>query len=258
LHLPTRLIDTQSIGSSSGIRLVSTHNLDFNLNPVYCTLSHCWGKRTSNSSELAQEILLDALPQTFRDAVYMSRHLGVRYLWIDSLCVIQDSLEDWRKESVTMHQIYSGAVFNIAATHATSSVEGLFSRRIPRHRESPVHASWSKVAATYGEREVRPGVYTVKEDRYGDYAIQDLIDRSPLNSRAWVYQERLLSKKTLHFTASEVFFECKVGIFSEYAPDRSWPHDSEGRAQLQHAMALPEICDGTCVDHSSPAQKKLH
>lgn len=70
-----------------------------------------------------------SVPKTYRDAVAVAQKLHVRYLWIDSLCIIQDDLDDWRTESLLMDQVYKNALFNIAATAASDSREGLFYSR---------------------------------------------------------------------------------------------------------------------------------
>ncbi|PMD26175.1 heterokaryon incompatibility [Hyaloscypha hepaticicola] len=96
------------------------------------TLSHRWGDATfikllkKNADELKVGILIDHLPQTFRDAVEVTRKFNIHYLWIDSLCIIQDSIDDWNKEALQMSQVYQHAICNIAATGAVDSAKGLF------------------------------------------------------------------------------------------------------------------------------------
>ncbi|KAH8654616.1 heterokaryon incompatibility, partial [Tricladium varicosporioides] len=87
----------------------------------YLTLSHCWGGgnnfklQAGNLKHLKSEIPLDQLPRTFRDAMVITKVLGYRYLWIDSLCIIQDSEEDWAQEAGRMAQVYGNAILNLAA-----------------------------------------------------------------------------------------------------------------------------------------------
>ena len=103
----------------------------------YATLSHCWGPdlRTiprllhMNLPDRLQEIMLDTLPRTFTDAVVCVYRLGIRYLWIDCLCIIQDSKEDWLQQSAIMAEIYSNALVNFAATASSSCDGGLFRSR---------------------------------------------------------------------------------------------------------------------------------
>jgi hypothetical protein len=112
---------------------------DSSLKSPYITLSHCWGnpklqiKRLSNANISQFTNLIDdaELPKTFQDAIAIARRLGVRFLWIDSLCIIQDSVEDWVKESSNMGNVYKNSLCNIAATAAPDGRTGCFLQRNP-------------------------------------------------------------------------------------------------------------------------------
>ena len=125
-QLPTRLIDV----GSTPIRLVLTST--FTTKPRYATISHCW--EIHNFLKLQEDSLEhfliaipeDKLTKTFRDAIYITRSLGLQYLWIDSLCIIQLSALDWRRESALMSFVYGGSTINIAATGATDGTIGCF------------------------------------------------------------------------------------------------------------------------------------
>lgn len=130
---PTRLIDVGNGQEKSlQIRLVITKEL--RTEPEYLTLSHCWGNAEimklflGNIDGFKCHIPFDRLPQTFQDAIKITRQLGHRYIWIDSLCIIQDSKEqsDWRAESKIMGDIYEKSVCTIAALTGRSSSEGCF------------------------------------------------------------------------------------------------------------------------------------
>jgi hypothetical protein len=127
----------------------------------YLTLSHCWGLdnlksqehgnvdpaardqvqevasfvmpmlKVDNLQQMREEIPFDTLSRTFQEAIFITRRLGFRYLWIDSLCIIQGNAEDWAKESVMMSSVYSGSRLNIAATSARNGTEGCFRDRRP-------------------------------------------------------------------------------------------------------------------------------
>ncbi|ORY19521.1 heterokaryon incompatibility protein-domain-containing protein, partial [Clohesyomyces aquaticus] len=124
-YFPTRLLDLgQQLLSSEPPKLVETKNgigTEF-CSPAYATLSHCWGNSQplrllmQNKLQHLQGIPLSALPRVFSEAMTVCRNLGIRYLWIDSLCICQDSEEDWAQESALMGAIYSHAILNIAAT----------------------------------------------------------------------------------------------------------------------------------------------
>ncbi|RAQ80318.1 hypothetical protein COH21_013023, partial [Aspergillus flavus] len=110
--LPTRLIDVGSEASGDLVKLV-----EFNgeTRGHYVTLSYCWGGDStsattrSNVASMKEGICLRDLPQTFQDARLMTRALDVQYLWIDRLCIYQDDVEDWERESSNMGSIYANA-----------------------------------------------------------------------------------------------------------------------------------------------------
>ena len=135
-YYPTRLIDLRANSLSCELRLHFTSNGP--IKEPYMTLSHCWGKArilqlTSLTHErLQQGFALAELPPTFQDAIMVTRALGVNFLWIDALCIIQDSLEDWQHEATTMSQVYSNSMCNISALNAHDSTGGLF-----LYRENP-------------------------------------------------------------------------------------------------------------------------
>ncbi|KAF2792569.1 HET-domain-containing protein, partial [Melanomma pulvis-pyrius CBS 109.77] len=101
----------------------------------YATLSHCWGsskvlRLTSTSFQRLKEgIEISELAQTFQDAIFTARSLGIRLLWLDSLCIFQDSYEDWQKEAALMSHVYRNAVLNIAASVAADSNASCFPKR---------------------------------------------------------------------------------------------------------------------------------
>ncbi|KAK4106598.1 HET-domain-containing protein, partial [Parathielavia hyrcaniae] len=100
----------------------------------YVTLSHCWGRasevfklETRNREELLEQV--PVLPQTFEDAIVAAQRLGARYIWIDSLCIIQDDAQDWEKESSSVADVYRNAMCNIAASASHDSNGGLYRDR---------------------------------------------------------------------------------------------------------------------------------
>jgi Heterokaryon incompatibility protein (HET) len=134
------------------------------------TLSHCWGTEghlTTSTETLAERkagIRIPDLPPTFRDAVQITRHLGIKYLWIDSLCILQDNISDWEKESALMGSIYSTSYLNIVATHSGDSRGGCFSKRWVPLESSIVEDIPSKLSMNYYEiagniPSEKPGIY---------------------------------------------------------------------------------------------------
>lgn len=175
---------------------------------AYIALSYCWGlsmptggTTTKSSIEMhLQGISMSSLPLTIQDAVAATRRLGVRYMWIDALCILQDSREDWELESAAMSDIYSHAFCTIAAA-ATKHCEGGMLLRADRRRFS---------------------VVTLADNLFikaSTIPHQDLKDSNPLSTRAWALQERELSPRVLWFTAHELLFECHAMWGSEEYPD---------------------------------------
>ena len=96
-----------------------------------------------NLTRRIESINMTDIPKTFQDAVLITRKLGYRYLWIDSLCIIQDSASDWQIESVKMADIYFNAVVNISADASPRSDSGIFatSNHVrPRFKQLPIQS----------------------------------------------------------------------------------------------------------------------
>ncbi|XP_014554914.1 hypothetical protein COCVIDRAFT_82223, partial [Bipolaris victoriae FI3] len=115
--LPTRVIDVGG-KDSSRVRLVVSHGRF----DRYIALSHCWGLREPITTtkdnfdrHVKEGIEIDDLPQTFRDAVEVVRALGFQYLWIDSLCIVQQDCEDWQREAAQMPEVYANAAVTITS-----------------------------------------------------------------------------------------------------------------------------------------------
>jgi hypothetical protein len=188
-HLPYRVLDVINFDPQGGIRLYETSSEPAD----YICLSHCWGQSrpqritTSKSlNENKNRIPLDELEKTFQDAIMVTRKLHIRYLWIDSFCILQDDVADWQKESSLMANIYGGAVLTIAASKSGSSAGGCFSQLDPNFQEQ-LSIDYSGVSYP---------VYVRKHlaTRNHDDAWHSTINRheSPLFDRAWCFQERIL------------------------------------------------------------------
>jgi hypothetical protein len=208
-YIPSRLLD---LNDSPGIKLVETRGMSFE--DSYATLSHCWGGVVpvrlleGNIIEFKTGIPIGRLPKTFVHAIEVARRLKFRYLWIDSLCIIQDSEIDWRQESMLMAEVYSNALLNIAATASRNGNGGLFPS-ILSHCDAD--AWWAE------DRRISTQFTTWATYENGF----DLINSAPLNRRAWVLQERLLSPRVLHFAQSQMFWECEEILSSQVYPDKS-------------------------------------
>lgn len=186
--------------------------------PVYWTLSHRWGNtyempRLLEDTELRlrKGVRLDELPPinktwpAFRDAALLVKRLGYRYIWIDSLCIFQDSASEWQREAGTMINIYRHSHCNISAGSASynPAKNGLFRRRKLR------------------ERLLYPTVVNLGAQPYWVWHIPDWekdVESIPLNRRGWVVQERFLTTRTIHFAKSQIFWECLEGTDYESKP----------------------------------------
>ncbi|KAF1833342.1 HET-domain-containing protein [Decorospora gaudefroyi] len=212
ISAPRRLLDVGK--SSSPVRLIDTQGKKFQ----YAALSHCWGSSPlfmttkSNWAKLAANISFDALPPLFQDAIIITRQLGLRYIWIDSLCIIQDSLRDWELESSKMGSIYQNSYITISATNSgDSSARCLLERRKPV--KIPYENTTGKEFALRARKILN---HHPSHATHGGPAKPI----GPLTSRAWALQEHVLSTRILHYTATELLFECKTSYRCECMPER--------------------------------------
>ncbi|KAK3347057.1 heterokaryon incompatibility protein-domain-containing protein [Lasiosphaeria hispida] len=171
----------------------------------YLVLSHCWGGPTEeekkrfcttreNYASRLRGFSYDELPKTFQDAVQVTRALHKQYLWIDTLCIIQGSDGDWESEAKTMADIFACAYCTIAASSARGWGEGFL-----RPQSDTLDIG---VQCT-------PGTPNCTCDFERD------VDEGPLMRRAWVLQERVLSRRIIHFTAAHTYYECGDGVQCE-------------------------------------------
>ena len=183
----------------------------------YVALSHCWGGsetlKTTLGTYVARKnrISLSTVPKTFRDAIEVTRSLGIRYLWIDSLCIIQDSPVDWAQESNNMGSIYRNAVITIAAVDSPDSDSGMLPARGTSDTYSPCLIGES-VFSRGSEEETSARLYAEMPDSVHFGGHEENIDsyrrRGHLDGRGWALQEEVLSRRTLAFTEVGMFWEC--------------------------------------------------
>ncbi len=212
----------------------------------YLSFSHCWGPPPNPSAPMGgrggsvltdtnlatwREMLpVDDLPPAFQHAVKICACLGFDHIWIDSLCILQDSAKDWEVQSAAMADVYKFAWLNIAALSTASDFEGFINdARDPR----VVFGFRAPFASILGRSEGatssrgRACVLLQGEAMLLWRYQSDLPGASswsaPLFERAWVYQERSLARRMLAFTTHGVFFDCDEGGHGEH-PD--WPGGS--------------------------------
>lgn len=199
--LPTRLIDVSAFQDTLQPRLqVNRGQLG-----QYVTLSHCWGtgdRLTLTKDRLSafkDAIPFSQLPKTFQDAIHLTALLGVRYIWIDALCILQDDKEDWRKESALMGSIFENALFSLSALSAEDSHAGILQQRTTLEARTEIDGT-------------RLGVRTRLP------SLSEALTTSKLESRAWCFQERLLARAILHVGPEQLYWECSSRTFVESRP----------------------------------------
>lgn len=202
--LPTRLVKVDS-DQCHVVQLVS---LTF---PVsFLALTYCWGnsqqaKTTkANLTDRKRQIIVSTLAKTLQDALWMTRALGFEYIWIDSLCIVQDDEKDWELESSKMVDIYSGASLVLAATSASDCAEGFLHTR-PR----PLVIIPKDPAAKCPIVHARRSIIHAKDNG------QLFMEKYPLYRRAWCMQERELARRVVHFLADEIIWNCRMATDCE-------------------------------------------
>ena len=165
------------------------------------TLSYRWGKfrpliTTRANFRQFYKGINETLPVSFEDAIHITRHLGVDFLWIDSLCIVQDDEADWLEEASKMGSIFANSYCTIAATEGKDNSHGILKTDTGMPR---VKVLLGNTPGSYGYLGFRPDPF------------QD-IDLAGLNERGWVLQERLLSPRIVHFTKFRMYWECRLSI----------------------------------------------
>jgi hypothetical protein len=157
---------------------------------------------TLNLMLMMETINIRKLPKTFQQALRITQELREKYLWIDSLCIIQDCPEDWKRDSADMGQVYSNSYLNISATATKDGSEGLFFNIQPER-------AW-QVSVQFG----KDLYYAIRPDFWHTEVVN-----SPLNRRAWECQERMLSPRNLQFGLNQIFWECSQDAACETFPE---------------------------------------
>ncbi|KAK3068678.1 hypothetical protein LTR53_013565 [Teratosphaeriaceae sp. CCFEE 6253] len=288
MNLPTRVLQVSSSSRGLAVRLLDTRGRT----GKYTALSHCWGQQTPfitttvNIAARKVDIPISALPTTFRDAVELTHRLDLQYLWIDSLCIVQDDRVDWQREAPRMAEVYSGAWVMFSASHSDGSHTGLYGptdRPLPD--QTPDNISLGRfvegnVGPFLADNAGQPGLsilarcplvyvssYSYRGSR-SDLLISkdwmptstcdnptqyisggfgrpfDPLEIAHLQSRAWTLQERLLSKRIIHFAADQMYWECGTCMVgedgSQFSPEwfnmdmilygQDLPHSETGQA----------------------------
>lgn len=159
---------------------------------------------------------LKQMPQTFIDAIKITRRLALRYLWIDSLCICQDDSEDWAREAGRMADVYSNAYVVIAANRSSDCTGGCFHERPPRETALlyiPIMGSTESIHVT-----------RLFPSDHGSFP-DDSFSTEPLSERGWVLQERTMAQRTLHYNKRQMYLECFNGFEAEDGYIKKMPNN---------------------------------
>jgi hypothetical protein len=262
-YYPSRLLN---VGTSEceTVRLMRTDLEPPVKGSRYATLSHCWGQHVpfirltaENKTSLMTEIPPERLPRSFMDAVITCRHLRIRFLWIDSLCILQSgpgAEEDWQYHVGEMHVIYANCVLDIVIAHAENPEVGAFVKRNPAfirtaHVYAPVQMGFhepqvyvdrdrereaegdntGKVNSVFSSGDIpRKHDDATQSDDRPEYCLVTIfapdcdwsssLSNQPLWKRGWVFQERLMSPRMLVFGNDRIYWQCHLRMVNEYLP----------------------------------------
>lgn len=192
----------------------------------YVALSYRWGATNHKTTKCNRSmrrrhnksIVLEEMPPTIRDTIQLVSRLGlkrgnrtVRYLWIDSLCIVQDEHDpqDWERNAETMDLVFGNAFFTICAAdeHPKHGLRAIHDRRAP------------------DEREIMPGLKLVVSR-----SSEIVLPSSEWNKRGWTFQEHLLSRRCLIFAGNRIYFQCRKSNYDDTGID--WSADWRKSALL--------------------------
>ncbi|RGP71287.1 het-domain-containing [Fusarium sporotrichioides] len=238
---PFRLLDLQP-GTQDFIQLVNETNVR------YACLSHCWGSTRSKHLTKRDNIRVNGagiplleLPKTFQDAVYITKALGIRYLWIDTFCIIQDDEKDWETQASLMAAIYENAYITLAAGASDDDDGGFFSES---------HDAYTKPYKFHLD------VDGIDHEFYMRYAVPHPGSSwpggkpLPLMTRAWTLQERLLANRYLCFGHDEIFWECQEDVSCSCTIAEGPFNPCDGQPKLYRCQPLKYQC--SLLENLSP------
>lgn len=215
---PTRLVkvDTDT-RCDHEIRLVSG-----SASCEYTTLSYCWGAcavprwrtTTSNLDSRYAGFSTTTLPQTLKDAINLTRTLGYGYLWVDALCILQDCPRDWEEQSSQMGLIYNRSSVTIAASASVDVGGGIFNSESVNQAQDILSVIEIPTRMLDGQ-ESTLYIFGPSSPSTQDEESPRELREDALSPRGWVYQERLFSPRTLHYTSKQLFWECREHYLAE-------------------------------------------
>ncbi|KAH7112428.1 heterokaryon incompatibility protein-domain-containing protein [Dactylonectria macrodidyma] len=196
--MPTRLIEITGTPETISLRLRQTEEVG---RVPFAALSYCWGGEqpmkclSSNIVSYGTAIPFEKQPPTIKDAAKVCQGMGLQYLWIDALCIIQDDSNDKSVEIAKMPSIYGSATVTIAAARSSSATEGFLGERFPGPRGGAI-VSYRCMDGELGS------ITLVKLDDGGFESVE------PIDERGWTLQERLLSSRIIEFGSRQTRWIC--------------------------------------------------
>ncbi|KAI1733811.1 heterokaryon incompatibility protein-domain-containing protein [Xylaria scruposa] len=211
--LPTRVLDVGTLESPQ-LRVLDSAGL----RGSWVALSHCWGgddparprlrTTTETLARFKAGLPFEEIPRVIQDAVLVTRGLGMRYLWVDLFCIVQDSTLDWDRESATMASVYRNSYVTIAASGASSSHDSLYLEHFQISSfPVPVHLG-----------DLYEGGKRVHYLHCARLSLRKTLERDALQQRAWTLQETQLAVRVLYFSQHELFWQCRQGVTRELTP----------------------------------------
>jgi hypothetical protein len=233
--MPTRLLEIEHFHAQTypRLRLRETFGREF---APYAALSYCWGGEqpiTTTSQNINQHLIrinYTGLPKTIQDAITVASRLGLRYLWVDSLCIIQNDRQDKTFEIGQMPSIYSQARVTISASRASNVQEGFLQSRRQLNKDSPYPILEFSYCCQNGERGSIRLVPEVKEG-----------SMEPLSKRGWALQERLLSSRVIEYGSLQTRWICMHEDGTQTDGLRLGVENESGRSDMIFRKALDVI-----------------
>lgn len=232
--VPSRLVQIQLLDHRLHVRLVRGIDVHARETLAYSTLSYCWGSTTWNSLTRAryhtymQEIPWQDLPKTLQDAVITSYRLGIPYIWIDSLCILQDDETEKSREIGMMTKVYTHARFTIMARRGNNASDGFLSART-----LPPGSSCLQLQTGFWVRLVPKFAMDIEDDR-------------SLDERGWVAQEHILSRRLVIFGTYYTTWSCRT---ERNVNLDGWYYDSQCEVSnpFQHCIGWASSASKTCT-----------
>lgn len=193
--MPTRVIDVGTVAKPI-VRLYHTKPGE---SDRYIALTHPWGPpphfytTRTYLDAFSNTMNFKELPRTFQDAIMTTRTLGIRYLWIDSICIIQGPDGDFIQEARRMEDVFSSAYCVFSAISASSQMDGFLNER-----------PYQRPFVTFLQKELQVPFYVC--ELIDDFDTD--VSNSALYQRGWTLQERILARRTVFFTNTQMYWQC--------------------------------------------------